>query len=88
MREAETVTEPDCFDLWLDDGNIIIAVQGKHFRVHRSVLCLYSEVFRDMFTSPHSCDTEEEIIDGCPVIHLQDAVADVGIMLKAFYDRR
>lgn len=84
----EVTTGLDCLDPWLDDGNIIIAVQGKHFRVHRSVLCLYSEVFRDMFAVPHSDDVEEKIIDGCPVIHLQDSSADVEIMLKALYDRR
>ena len=78
----------ECSDPWLDDGNIIIAVQGKHFRVHRSVLRSYSEVFRDMFAIPHSHDVEKEIIDGCPVVHLQDSSADVEIMLKALYDRR
>ncbi|KAF8123699.1 hypothetical protein EV363DRAFT_1435752 [Boletus edulis] len=61
-------TEMGCLDPWLEDGNIVITVQEKHFRVHRSVLCFYSDVFRDMFA--------EEMMDGCPVVRLQDAVAD------------
>ncbi|KAF8120024.1 hypothetical protein EV363DRAFT_1238886 [Boletus edulis] len=80
-------TEMGCLDPWLEDGNIVITVQEKHFRVHRSVLCFYSDVFRDMFAVSHPCDNEEEMMDGCPVVRLQDAVADVEIMLKALYDR-
>ncbi|KAG6380347.1 hypothetical protein JVT61DRAFT_8458 [Boletus reticuloceps] len=83
----DMTTEMGCLDPWLEDGNIIITVQGKHFRVHRSVLSFYSEVFRDMFAVSHPCDDEEEMMDGCPVVRLQDAVADVEIILKALYDR-
>lgn len=86
MREAEV--EMERLDPWLDDGNIVIVAQRKMFRIHRSVLCLNSGVFKDMFTAAHSGGAEEEVFDGCPVIHLPDAVADIEIMLKALYDRR
>lgn len=72
---------------WKEDGNIVLAAQGNHFRVHRSVLSAYSEVFRDMFDCPHPNEAENEFVEFCPVIRLHDAATDVQIMLKAMYDR-
>lgn len=77
----------DHLDPWKDDGNIVLAAQGKCFRVHRSILCAYSEVFKDMFACSH-LNEAEEFIEQCPVIHLHDAASDVQILLKALYDRR
>jgi len=74
-------------DPWKEDGNIVLAVEGKHFRVHRSVLSSYSEIFNDMFACPHSNEAETEFIEGCPVIHLHDSAAEIQIVLKALYDR-
>lgn len=93
-EEASTArkTESDRLDPWIEDGNIVLAVQGKHFRVHRSILISYSEVFRDMFDCPEPTATgsegEKELIEQCPVIQLHDAATDVQMMLKAMYDRR
>jgi len=39
----------------LDDGNIVIVAEPVAFCVHRSVLSLHSEVFRDMFTTCNIC---------------------------------
>ncbi|KAF8452708.1 hypothetical protein L210DRAFT_3639184 [Boletus edulis BED1] len=84
-------TESNHLDPWLDDGNIVLAVQEKYFRVHRSILSSYSAVFKDMFdcTKPGESEGErsEELIEQCPVIHLHDVVTEVQIMLKAMYDR-
>ena len=41
-----------------------------------------------MFAIPHSDNTEEDMIDECPVVYLQDAIDDIQIMLRALYDRR
>jgi len=73
---------------WKEDGNIVLAAEGKYFRVHRSVLSAHSEVFKDMFDCPHPIEVEKDFVEFCPVIHLHDAATDVQIMLKAMYDRR
>lgn len=38
--------------LWFPDGNVVLATNRMCFRVHKSVLSLYSTVFRDMFDLP------------------------------------
>ncbi|KAF8558580.1 hypothetical protein OG21DRAFT_1455124 [Imleria badia] len=82
-----TGSQVDRLDPWKEDGNIVLAAEGKYFRVHRSILSTYSEVFRDMFDCPHPNEVEKELVDLCPVVHLHDAATDVQIMLKALYDR-
>jgi len=82
-------TDSDRLDPWIEDGNIVLAVQGKYFRVHRSILSSYSAVFKDMFDSSQSSEGDRsEFIEQCPVIQLHDAVTDVQMVLKAMYDRR
>lgn len=73
---------------WKEDGNIVLAAERHYFRVHRSILSAYSEVFKDMFDCPHSSEADTELIDLCPVIRLHDAAIDVQMVLKAMYDRR
>ncbi|KAH9835450.1 uncharacterized protein C8Q71DRAFT_710329 [Rhodofomes roseus] len=72
--------------VWLDDGNIVIVAQNVAFRVHRSVLSLHSEVFRDMFTIPPPDD--EETIDGCPAVRVSDTADGMRHMLWALYNGR
>ncbi|KAG9112045.1 hypothetical protein FRC07_007999 [Ceratobasidium sp. 392] len=71
--EAASLTEekhPSEFDSdhrhkvhFYSDGNIILNLQGKLFRVHKSVLSLHSRTFSDMFSlaSPpnHAEDIDE-----------------------------
>ena len=80
--------ESDRLDPWMEDGNIVLAVQGKHFRVHRSILSANSEVFKNMFDCPEPNEGENELIEQCPVVHLHDTTTDVQMILKAMYDRR
>lgn len=94
-EEASTARKPesDRLDPWIEDGNIVLVVEGKYFRVHRSILSSYSEVFKgmfDVFDRPETAGSEgeKELIEECPVIHLHDAATDVQIVLKAMYDRR
>ncbi|KAH7929015.1 hypothetical protein BV22DRAFT_1003622 [Leucogyrophana mollusca] len=68
---------------WADDGNLILIAEGEEFRVHRSILCSYSQIFKDMFHS----SSAEELVDDCPIVHLSDTVDDVRHVLKALYDR-
>ncbi|TBU44939.1 hypothetical protein BD309DRAFT_957268 [Dichomitus squalens] len=58
-------------DVWLPDGNIVVIARNTGFRVHKSILAIHSEVFRDLFLLPPSA-AEEETLDGCPVVWVSD----------------
>lgn len=74
-------------EFWFDDGSVVLHVETTQFRVHRSILSSYSEVFRDMFAVPQPTGSGE-IIEGCPVVQLSDMADDWNIVLKALYERR
>ena len=52
VMEDQTVEEQRIEDLWLDDGDIRIAVGDQVCCVHRSALAEASPVLRDMFAFP------------------------------------
>ncbi|KAF9225012.1 hypothetical protein BS17DRAFT_674576, partial [Gyrodon lividus] len=68
-------------DPWLDDGNIILTTENKCFCVHRSVLCLNSEVWKDMISLPSN-----SVVDACAVVQLHDSAEDLQIVLRALYN--
>ncbi|KAJ7809053.1 hypothetical protein B0H14DRAFT_2460648 [Mycena olivaceomarginata] len=70
-------------ETWMSDGNVILQVGNKQFRVHWSVLALHSHVFRDMQGLPQPED--QPIVDGCPVVELFDDPVDVEYLLKVLY---
>lgn len=72
-------------EVWFDDGSVVLQAANVQFKVHRSVLCRHSSVFRDVFSMPHPRD--EPTVDSCPVIHLQDSAEDLKHMLLALYDK-
>jgi len=72
---------------YFDDGNIILTVERTHFRVYRGVLAALSPVFADMFAMAQP-STDETLVDGCPVIELDDSVEDWEILLEAYFQRR
>ncbi|PCH43096.1 hypothetical protein WOLCODRAFT_74112 [Wolfiporia cocos MD-104 SS10] len=80
--KSDEVTPDDVF--WLDDGNVILLVGRSAFRVHKSMLARYSEIFTDMFATPQPPDAEQ--LYGCPVVHLADDEADLRHILWAIYD--
>ncbi|CAE6364757.1 unnamed protein product [Rhizoctonia solani] len=49
--ESEPQTETEVFETshFYNDGNITLDVKGTMFKVHKSILALHSEVFKDMF---------------------------------------
>lgn len=68
-------------DLWFEDGNVVfVARKSMAFRVHKSVLSRKSTVFKDMFAIPQPA--EEEKIDGCAVVHVDDSPQ----VLKNFFE--
>lgn len=78
--------------LYLSEGNICLAaVQPPDsevpywllFRVHHSILCLHSPIFRDMLALPAEGNTEK--FDGMPLVRMPDSAADLEAVLKALY---
>jgi hypothetical protein len=71
-------------DLWFSDGSIVLCVEDTLFRVHRTTLCAHSAVFVDVFSLPQP--PGENVIDGCPVVHMPDMAKDFEHFLTALYD--
>ncbi|KAG6336748.1 hypothetical protein ID866_2353 [Astraeus odoratus] len=70
---------------WFTDGNIVLAVEQKLFKIHRSKL-MCSIVFADMLELPQP--EVVEAVDGCPLVALPgDSVADWTVVLNWLYDR-
>lgn len=57
MPDTESESGPESFQTShiYDDGNILLDVRGTLFKVHRSILSVHSETFRDMFSLPQVC---------------------------------
>jgi hypothetical protein len=72
-------------DIWFEDGSVVLQVELKQFRVHRTMLARHSTVFKDMFGIPQP--QGEAAIEGCPIVHLSDTAEDVCHMLMALYDK-
>ncbi|KAL1740673.1 hypothetical protein HDZ31DRAFT_47036 [Schizophyllum fasciatum] len=71
-------------DLWFDDGNIMLQVAPRLFRVHRSILAMNSDVLKDMMAAHLS--TKVDLLDSLPLIVLQgDDAGDAIHFLKALY---
>ncbi|KAM5537023.1 hypothetical protein V8D89_009352 [Ganoderma adspersum] len=69
---------------WFSDGNIVVVAANEvAFRVHKGILSLRSEVFRDLFslantgTDAATAEVDSETIEGCAVVHLTDPPEDV-----------
>ncbi|GLB43813.1 hypothetical protein LshimejAT787_1403250 [Lyophyllum shimeji] len=75
---------PTRSDFWYSDGSIVLLIEGTGFRVHQSILSQHSDVFADLFTVPQPSD-DTESIEGCPVVHLADRLADFTDVMKALY---
>jgi len=75
---AENV--PRCSDpavrhesLWFDDGSIVLSLEPTLFRVNPSILCVQSEIFTGMFSTPQP--KSKTINEGCSIIRLSDRPA-------------
>ncbi|RDB24424.1 hypothetical protein Hypma_008466 [Hypsizygus marmoreus] len=72
-------------DFWFDDGSIVLVVEDTAFRIHQSILDKHSDVFADPSTAPQS-RKDADSIEGCPVVHLNDSLADFTDVMKALYE--
>ncbi|KAJ7611824.1 hypothetical protein FB45DRAFT_803914 [Roridomyces roridus] len=70
-------------ELWFEDGNLVIQAENSHFRVHRGILAACSPVFQDMLSFPQPPDSE--LVEGCPIVRLQDSAEEVAVFLKALF---
>lgn len=58
-RESDAELKRDR-EVWLEDGNVVLACESTVFRVHRSVLAAHCEVFKNMFTV-YNEDSEADV---------------------------
>lgn len=70
---------------WFDDGNVILLARNKYFRVHRSVLSLYSGTCFHVPNPPVPATTRRRISLMDAVVYLDDALDHVAIVLWAMY---
>ncbi|KAI5896346.1 uncharacterized protein SCHCODRAFT_02745347 [Schizophyllum commune H4-8] len=89
-KRARTEDESEpvvcCEELWYDDGNLVLQAERTQFRVHRSILCKQSIVFRDMKEASCTSAAGSANVDGCPVVELQDSAEAIRYMLRCMYD--
>ncbi|KAF7341710.1 hypothetical protein MSAN_02069400 [Mycena sanguinolenta] len=71
-------------DLWFPGTDLVIQAGNRLFRISGGILAARSTVFQDMLSIPQP-DTQPSI-DGCLVVVLHDAPADVEYFLKAVFD--
>ncbi|KAI0318887.1 hypothetical protein OF83DRAFT_1170710 [Amylostereum chailletii] len=78
--------------LWFADGNVVLlcsAAQGDMdetaFRIHRSILSHHSKVFKDMFSVGEGANEDSDMMDGCPVVRVQDKADDMANLLRRLY---
>lgn len=71
-------------DLWLEDGNVVLSIQGILFKVHRSILTRLSPFFLSRLSLSHKF----ELYDGYPLVELEVGLAnskDVEALLRHLY---
>jgi len=70
-------------EAWFYDGNIDIIAEGIAFRVHRSVLSLHSDLFRDMLSIPQANDARTS--GDVPAVDVADSADDMRHLLLTLY---
>ncbi len=74
--------------LWFEDGSIVLATPQVLFRVYRGTLSRHSPIFHDMFSIPQpDAASNQEVLDGIPVVELHDDPEELAHFLSALHDR-
>ncbi|KAJ6504467.1 hypothetical protein DFH09DRAFT_1201212 [Mycena vulgaris] len=71
-------------DLWFKDGTLVLEAGNALFLIYGGLLARESFIFHDMLAIPQPEDAE--VIDGCPVVHMNDDARDLKFFLKALFD--
>ncbi|KAJ7633425.1 hypothetical protein DFH06DRAFT_1004367 [Mycena polygramma] len=71
-------------DVWFEDGTIILEAECTQFKVFKGILAANSTVFNDMLVVGSIPDTNE-MVQGCPVVHVYDTALDLKHFLKALH---
>ena len=96
LGELQTVTDPSpafpqnasSVPDGLDMANSDIVIQScdsVNFRVHKSVLSLSSPFFGDMFSLPQPSESDQELVDGLPVVRLSEDAEVLKCLLTMLY---
>ncbi|KAF5309888.1 hypothetical protein D9619_010193 [Psilocybe cf. subviscida] len=80
------MSAPTRSEIWFEDGNVILQVSNKQYKVHRGVLATHSSVFKDMFGVPQPAD--QLSVEGCPIAELADSMEDWDEFLPVLYNQR
>ena len=75
--QSETHAERRDKEFWYPDGNVVLRVGNKLFRLHRSRLEKYCIFFQQLFAADVDVQLSE-IIDGCPVYHVPPDLSPKG----------
>jgi hypothetical protein len=75
--------------VWYSDGNLVLQAEDMLFKVYRGVLSARSDVFAGMLAVSRTDNSDQELVDGCPVVELPgDESHDVEHALRAIYNER
>ena len=64
---------------------IIQSCDSINFRVHKLVLSLSSPFFSDMFSLPQPSESDQEVVDGLPVVRLSEDAEVLKCLLTMLY---
>ncbi|KAI1795354.1 hypothetical protein LXA43DRAFT_1108512 [Ganoderma leucocontextum] len=67
-------------EFWFDDGNLVLVAGDTAFRIYRGLLTVQSRIFENVFVS--ASPSTDELLDGCPVVHLSDSPDDLVHLLR------
>ncbi|PIL33068.1 hypothetical protein GSI_04517 [Ganoderma sinense ZZ0214-1] len=72
-------------DYWFDDGNLILVPRGVAFRVYKGLLAEHSMIFRSMFHVAQAVPASEDLVEGCPVVPLDDCPNELRELFKLIF---
>ncbi|KAJ7734151.1 hypothetical protein DFH07DRAFT_1065283 [Mycena maculata] len=79
---AENATRVE--SLWFPDHGLVLQAGNRLFRLPTGILAARSSVFNDMLLMPQP--ETQPMLDGCPIVVLQDLPADAEYFLTAIFD--
>ena len=82
-RIVSQLCKPKHSKLYFGSGDVVFVCEDTSFRVQSDLLSNNSQVFSDMLETARL--NGEHLSDGCPCVHLSDAVEDFVTLLRVFY---